>query len=152
MVMHSMTRLALFVALVLGAGFAIGLLNPPGGWYAALAKPWFNPPNWVFAPVWSVVYLLVAIAGWRTWETGRGGMAMALWWAQMALNFLWSPIFFTAHLPEVALAVILVLLLSIFAFISRQWSDDRISAALFVPYAGWVAFASILNFEIVRLN
>ena len=84
-------RLALFVVLVVGTGFATGLLNPPGGWYAALAKPWFNPPNWVFAPVWSIVYLLVAIAGWRTWERDRNARAMTLWWAQMALNFLWSP-------------------------------------------------------------
>ena len=116
-------RLALFVVLVVGAGFATGLLNPPGSWYAALAKPWFNPPNWVFAPVWSIVYLLVAIAGWRTWERDRNSRAMTLWWAQMALNFLWSPIFFTAHRPAVALAVILMLLVAILAFIARQWSD-----------------------------
>ena len=59
-------RLALFVVLVVGAGFATGFLNPAGSWYAALAKPWFNPPNRLFAPVWSIVYLLVAVAGWRT--------------------------------------------------------------------------------------
>src|SRR5215207_1500307 len=120
-------RLALFVVLVAGAGFATGLLNPPGGWYAALAKPWFNPPNWVFAPVWSIVYLLVAIAGWRTWERDRNSRAMTLWWA----------IFFTAHQPAVALAVILMLLVAILAFIARQWSGDGISAALFIPYAAW---------------
>ncbi len=145
-------RLALFVVLVVGTGFATGLLNPPGSWYAVLAKPWFNPPKWAFAPVWSIVYLLVAIAGWRTWERDRNARAMTLWWAQMALNFLWSPIFFTAHWPDVALAVILILLAAILAFIARQWSDDRISAALFIPYAAWVGFASVLNFEIVRLN
>ena len=145
-------RLALFVVLVVGAGFATGFLNPAGSWYAALAKPWFNPPNRIFAPVWSIVYLLVAIAGWRTWERDRNAMAMTLWWAQMALNLLWSPVFFTAHWPAVALAVILMLLLAILAFIARQWSDDRISAALFIPYAAWVGCASVLNFEIVRLN
>ena len=145
-------RLALFVVLVAGTGFATGLLNPPGGWYAALAKPWFNPPNWVFAPVWSIAYLLVAIAGWRTWERYRDSRAMTLWWAQMALNFLWPPIYFTMHRPAVALAVILMLLVAILAFIARQWSDDRMSAGLFIPYAAWVGFASVLNFEIVRLN
>jgi benzodiazapine receptor len=145
-------RLAIFVVLVGGAGFAAGLLNPPGGWYAALAKPWFNPPNPVFAPVWSIIYLLVAVAGWRSWERDRNSTAMMLWWTQMALNLLWSPIFFTAHRPGVALAVILMLLAAILAFVARQWSDDRIAAALFIPYAAWVGFASALNFEIVRLN
>ncbi len=145
-------RLALFVVLVVGTGFATGFFNRPGGWYGALAKPWFNPPGSIFAPIWSIVYLLVAVAGWRTWERDRNSMAMTLWWAQMALNFLWSPIFFTAHWPDVALAVILMLLAAILAFIARQWSDDRISAALFIPYAAWVGFASVLNFEIVRLN
>jgi tryptophan-rich sensory protein len=145
-------RLALFVVLVVGTGFATGFLNRPGSWYGALAKPWFNPPNWAFAPVWSMVYLLVAIAGWRTWERDRNSTAMTLWWAQMALNLMWPPIFFATHWPAVALAVILMLLASILAFIARQWSDDRISAALFIPYAAWVGFASTLNFEIVRLN
>jgi tryptophan-rich sensory protein len=145
-------RLALFVVLVVGTGFAIGLLNPPGSWYANLAKPWFNPPNWIFAPVWSIIYLMVAIAGWRTFERGGDTTAMALWWAQMALNFLWSPIFFTAHRPDVALAVILMLFVAILGFIAGQWSEDRFAAALFIPYAIWVGFASILNFAIVRLN
>jgi translocator protein len=148
----SMARLALFIVLVLGGGFAIGLMNPPGSWYAALSKPWFNPPNWVFGPVWSIVYLLVAIAGWRTWEARANWMSMTLWCAQMTLNFLWSPVFFTAQRPLVALAVILILLCTIVVFIARQWSIDKISGALFIPYAAWVAFASILNFEIVRLN
>lgn len=145
-------RLALFVILVVGTGFAIGLLNPPGSWYAALAKPWFNPPNWIFAPVWSIIYLMVAIAGWRTFERGGDSTAMVLWGAQMALNFLWSPIFFTAHWPSVALAVIVMLFVVILGFIARQWSDDTITAALFIPYAIWVGFASILNVAIVRLN
>ena len=147
-----MARLALFVVLVLGGGFASGLMNPPGNWYAELAKPWFNPPNWVFAPIWSIIYSLVAIVGWRTWKARTNRMSMPLWCAQMALNFLWSPVFFAAQRPLMALALILVLFCSIVLFIVRQWSIDRISGALFVPYAGWVAFASILNFEIVRLN
>lgn len=146
------TSLLLFIVLVLGTGFAIGLLSPPGDWYAALAKPSFNPPNWIFGPAWSIIYLLVAIAGWRTWRADRSGVAMKLWWMQMALNFLWSPTFFTAQLPGAALAVILMLLAAILGFIARQWADDRSAAVLFFPYAAWVAFASILNFEIVRLN
>lgn len=145
-------RLALFIILVVGTGFTIGLLNPPGSWYAALAKPWFNPPNCIFAPVWSIIYLMVAIVGWRTFERGGDSTAMVLWGAQMALNFQWSPIFFTAHWPSVALAIIVMLFVAILGFIARQWSDDTIAAALFIPYAVWVGFASILNVAIVRLN
>ena len=99
-----------------------------------------------------MVYLLVAIAGWRTWEAESNRLSIALWWTQMALNFIWSPVFFTAPRPLAALATILMLLVSILAFVAKQWSDDRISAALFIRYAAWVSFASILNFEIVRLN
>ena len=133
--MNSMARLGLFIAFVLAAGLAIGYLNSPGSWYATLAKPWFNPPNWVFAPIWSIIYLLVAIAGWRTWEAKSSRMARALWWTQMTLNFIWSPVFFTMHRPLAALAIILTLLVSILAFVAKQWPDDRTSAALFIPYA-----------------
>lgn len=150
--MTSMMRLAVFVAFVLGGGFLIGYLNVPGSWYAGLNKPWFNPPNWIFAPVWTAIYLLVAIVGWRTWERSRQGMAMPLWLIQMALNFLWSPVFFSAHLPGVAFAIVLSLFVVILAFIVSQWNSDRISSAIFVPYAAWVGFASLLNFSIVRLN
>ena len=68
-----MIGLAVFVALVVGTGFTIGYLNVPGGWYAGLNKPWFNPANWIFAPVWAVIYVLIAIAGWRTWKFDSRG-------------------------------------------------------------------------------
>ena len=150
--MTSMVRLAVFVAFVLGGGFLIGYINVPGSWYAGLNKPWFNPPNWIFAPVWSAIYLLIALAGWRTWERCGHGTAMRLWLLQMALNFLWSPIFFSAHLPGGALAIILALFGVNLAFVLRQWNSDRISSAMFVPYAAWVGFASLLNLSIVYLN
>ena len=152
LIMTSMMRLAVFVIFVLGGGFLIGYLNAPGSWYAGLNKPWFNPPNWIFAPVWTAIYLLVAISGWRTWERHRQEMAMPLWLAQMALNFLWSPIFFSEHMPGVALAIILALVVVILAFIVHQWNLDRISSVIFVLYATWVGFASLLNLSIVRLN
>jgi translocator protein len=92
--------LAIFVVLVVGPGFTIGYLNVPGGWYAGLNKPWFNPSNWIFAPVWAVIYVLIAIAGWRTWDLDRHGLAMRLWFVQMALNFLWPPTFFRCIGPR----------------------------------------------------
>ena len=145
-------RLAVFVVLVVGPGFTIGYLNVPDGWYAELNKPWFNPANWIFAPVWAVIYVLIAIAGWRTWDIDLHGLAMRLWFVQMALNFLWPPTFFSLHWPAGALAIILSLLAAILAFIARQWEADRISSVVFLPYAAWIVFASLLNLAIVSLN
>ena len=137
---------------MVGGGLAIGFLTAPGEWYAALAKPVFNPPNWLFAPVWTILYVLIAIASWRVWQRGRSGWPMRLWWAQLALNFLWSPIFFAAHQVGAALVIILLLLAAILAFIATAWRLDRPAAWMFFPYAAWVAFASALNASILALN
>jgi tryptophan-rich sensory protein len=144
--------LILFLVLVVGGGLAIGFLTAPGEWYAALAKPDFNPPNWLFAPVWTILYVLIAIAGWGVWQRGRSGWPMRLWWTQLALNFLWSPIFFVAHQVGAALVIILLLLAAILAFIATAWRLDRPAASMFFPYAAWVAFASALNASILALN
>ena len=144
--------LALFLTLVLGGGLVIGFLTAPGEWYAQLAKPSFNPPGWIFGPAWTVLYILIAIAGWRVWNRDRAGWPMKLWWAQLVLNFLWTPIFFSAHQIGLALAVILVLLVAILSFIVTSWRQERAASWMFVPYAAWVAFASTLNGSIFVLN
>ncbi|TWA92567.1 TspO/MBR family protein [Bradyrhizobium stylosanthis] len=148
----SYTKLVLFLCAVLTAGFAIGLLNPPGQWYSTLSKPPANPPNYVFAPVWSVVYVVIAIAGWRVWEHENNRTGKAIWAGQMALNFAWSPVFFTLHSTRGALVIIIAMLATILAFVARQWSRDRWSALLFAPYVVWVSFATFLNASIVLLN
>jgi len=140
---------AAFIVAVLAVGLAIGSITRPDGWYAALAKPPFNPPNWVFAPVWSLLYVVIAVVGARTLERGGG---MGLWFAQLALNFAWTPIFFGLHRPALALVIVIAMLATIVAFIVTRWSVDRVSALLFIPYAAWVAFASLLNASIVVLN
>ena len=109
--------LLLFLALVVGGGLLIGSLTVPGGWYAQLTKPSFNPPGWLFAPVWTVLYLLIAVAGWQVYQRDPSGMPMRLWWIQLGLNFLWTPIFFSAHQIGLALLVILALLAVILGFI-----------------------------------
>lgn len=144
--------LILFLALMLVGGTAIGFATMPGEWYAALEKPSFNPPNWIFGPVWTTLYVLIAIAGWRTWRSARDSLAMKLWWMQVVLNFAWSPVFFGAHQIGAALAIILALLVTILAFITTAWRRDRIAAILFAPYAAWVGFASLLNGSIFALN
>ena len=148
---HGLT-LTLFIVLTLGGGTLIGFATLPGEWYAGLAKPPFNPPDWVFAPVWTLLYVVVAVAGWRTWRRAPRGPGMTIWFAQLALNYLWSPVFFGAHRPGAALIVVLVLLTTILAFMAVRWQHDRVAALLFAPYATWVAFASALNAAILALN
>jgi translocator protein len=130
----------------------IGFVTAPGDWYAGLVKPSFNPPNWIFAPAWTALYILIAAAGWRVCVRDRFGWPMKLWWAQLVLNFLWSPIFFVAHRTDLALGVIVLLLLTIVGFVVASWRRDRIAGWLFAPYALWVAFATLLNASILTLN
>jgi tryptophan-rich sensory protein len=143
---------AIFILAVVTLGSLIGLLNIPGEWYQSLQKPFFNPPNWLFGPAWTVLYILIGIAGARTWLAARSSVLMNIWFGQMALNFLWSPAFFGLQSPILGLAVIVPLLIAILAFIRVSWPIDRIAAWLFVPYALWVAFATLLNLSIVILN
>jgi tryptophan-rich sensory protein len=149
---RSLVLLAVFLAVVIGVGGVIGVSTAPGEWYASLNKPPFNPPNSVFGPVWFTLYVLIAIAGWRTFLREAGGTAMKLWYAQMALNWIWSPTWFTLHWLWPAFVVIAAILVTIIVFIARSWREDRVSAWLFVPYAAWVAFASLLNLSIAILN
>ena len=141
-----------FVFVTLGGGLAIGALARPGDWHARLRKPSFNPPNWVFAPVWTVLYVLIAVAGWRVFSREPHGAAVVIWGVALVLNFLWSPVFFGLHRPAAALAIVIGLLAAIVAFIVLAWPLDRVAALLFLPYAVWVTFATALNAAIVRLN
>lgn len=150
--MHRYISLIAFLVLTLGGGLLIGFFNAPGEWYDGLAKPDFNPPAWLFGPVWSLIYIMIAVAGWRVWQRYRIGWPLMLWCAQMVLNFLWTPIFFAAHRIDLAFVVILLMLAAILAFIAKTWEQDRLASWLFVPYAAWVTFASVLNGSIWVLN
>jgi tryptophan-rich sensory protein len=150
--MKRYASLALFLILVVGGGLAIGFITAPGAWYGQLVKPDFNPPNWLFAPAWTALYILIAIAGWLVWRQDARGVAMRLWGSQLALNFLWSPTFFAAHEIGLGLIVILLLLAAILAFIAAAWRRHPAAARLFIPYGAWVAFASVLNASIYALN
>lgn len=152
MIRSNAITLVLFVALAFGGGSLIGLISAPGEWYQALEKPVFNPPNWIFGPVWSVLYLMIGIAGARVFIHDRAGVLPKLWFLQMALNFVWPPVFFTLRQPGLALPVIAAMLAAILAFIALAWRRDRPSALLFIPYAAWVSFASLLNAAIWWLN
>jgi tryptophan-rich sensory protein len=147
-----MVQLLVFVAGVVGIGWLIGATNLPGAWYASLAKPGFVPPNWAFPVAWTILYIMIAVAGWRTFRRDPSGKAMLVWLAQLALNFAWSPVMFTMHQIGAALVILVGLFMTIVAYIVLETSRDKLAAALFVPYAAWVAFAGTLNAAIWRLN
>lgn len=141
-----------FILFTLGFGLLSGLANLPDEWYQSLDKPPFNPPAYVFGPVWTTLYVLIAIAGARIWLKAPASAAMQLWFGQMIFNLLWSPSFFGLQSPALGLAVILPLLALIAAFIAKAREIDRPASLLFVPYAAWVGFASLLNLSLFILN
>ncbi|HTN64247.1 MAG TPA: TspO/MBR family protein [Devosia sp.] len=144
--------LAGFLVVVIGVGGAIGFLSAPGEWYAGLQKPAFNPPNWLFAPAWFILYVLIAIAGWRIFMIDANRPAMKIWYAQLLLNWAWTPIWFGAHQMWLAYAVIMALWLLIIAFMLTARHLDKTAAWLFAPYLAWVTFASMLNLSIALMN
>lgn len=146
--------LAVFILMTAVAGW-IGAQFEPGAWHAALNKPSWNPPNWVFAPVWSLLYLLIAIAGWLVWRHRPApwtGTAIRFWTAQLVLNVLWSWLFFGLHRPLWALIDIIILLAAIVGFMRSSYKSAPIAAGLFVPYLLWVGFATALNAALWWLN
>jgi tryptophan-rich sensory protein len=140
------------------ACFAAGLFGSqfrPGPWYADLVKPNWTPPNWIFGPVWSLLYLMMGIAAWRVWR--QGGFAgqrapLLLFLAQLVLNAAWSWIFFGLRRPDLALVEILVLWSTILATLMVFYRIRCWAALLLVPYLGWVTFAAALNHAVWRLN
>lgn len=143
--------LALFLAVSLGGGMLVGISNPPGEWYAGLAKASFNPPGWVFAPAWTLLYILIGIAGWRVFMAGLR-LPLAIWVLQLAINLTWSPTFFGQHQIGLGLAILVAMFAAILVFIATTWRRDRPAALCFLPYALWVAFAGLLNGSIWWLN
>ncbi len=132
---------------------AFGALFTPGGggggWYATLPKPAWTPPGWVFGPVWTLLYILIAVAAWLVWRA-RGSLRaaappLAPWAAQLLLNGLWSLLFFGLRLVVPAFVEILVLWFAILATVIAFWRVRPLAGALLIPYLAWVAFAAALN-------
>ena len=142
----------------LAASFAAALIGSrymPGAWYASLAKPAWNPPAAVFAPVWSVLYVLMGVAAWLVWRRAgfRGAVpALALFFVQLILNGLWSYLFFGLHRADFAFVDIVALWIVILVVLMLFWREDWRAGALLIPYLAWVGFASYLNFALWQLN
>ncbi|MDE2385789.1 MAG: tryptophan-rich sensory protein [Alphaproteobacteria bacterium] len=144
-----------FVALCLGVGGVSGYFTAAGvgAWYDGLKKPAFQPPKWLFGPVWTVLYLAMAIAAWLVWrQAGLWSAALGLFGLQLALNFAWSFIFFTAHRLGLALIDLIALWITVAATIGAFSAYDHWAAALLVPYLAWLSFAALLNASVWRLN
>jgi len=142
-------------AIFLGACFAAGStggLFPPGEWYKRLNKPWWTPPDWLFPVAWTILYLCMAAAGARVAMSPGNGLAMALWALQIALNGLWTPVFFGLRRMKLGLQVLGALWLSVAATLLALWQVDWIAGLLFVPYLVWVSVAAALNLSVLRLN
>ncbi len=144
-----------FIALSEAAGIIGSMFTAPSitGWYATLVKPEIAPPNWIFGPVWTTLFLLMGIAAFLVWRTRRNTkMALGLFGLQLALNVLWSLLFFGLHNPGAALAEIIFLWLAIVATIVAFAKISKPAAWLLAPYIAWVSFAGYLNFLLWSLN
>ena len=135
-----------------GAAAATGALFSPGEWYRELDKPSWTPPDWLFPVAWTTMYLAMAYAAMRVAGLPGNGQAMALWAAQIALNTLWSPVFFGLRRMRAAMITVAALWLAVAATLLAFWSLDLIAGLLFVPYLLWVTVASALNFSVLRRN
>lgn len=150
--MRIVSTYLVFIALIFLVGMTSAILSPPGAWYVGLNKPLFNPPDWIFPIAWTLLYIMIGMAGARIWLVGLMGLPLLFWILQLGLNGLWSYLFFGLQLPLAAFIEVIVLLAAIIGFIIVTQREERIASLLFVPYAAWVGFATLLNGAIVYLN
>lgn len=148
--------ISILVPLLVGAISGFFTTSGVNGWYAVANKPWFNPPNWIFAPVWTTLYVLMGIALFLVWRSDADKAikqtAIALFAIQLTLNFFWSIIFFKLQQPGWAFAEIILMWVTILLTILWFGKISSTAAWLLVPYICWVSFASVLNYSIWQLN
>ena len=153
--MNKWLVLAGFFILCLGVGIVGGVATAGAvvDWFPTLKKPFFNPPSWVFAPVWTLLYIMMAVAAWRVWLAGaQSKPALNLFFIQLVLNFLWPLLFFGLHMPGLALVDITIMWIMIALTIRAFFGIARPAGWLLVPYLAWVSFATLLNASIWWLN
>lgn len=142
----------LIFLLACGAAATTGIIFKPGQWYESLIKPNFTPPNWLFPVAWSFIYLLLACVGHRLSSIPGSQVLLALWAAQIALNTLWTPVFFGAQRIFAGMIIIALLWLVVAAMVLMALRLDVISGLLLLPYLAWLCVAAALNYSILRKN
>ncbi|GFZ68479.1 sensory protein TspO [Pseudomonas amygdali pv. eriobotryae] len=142
----------LIFLLACSAAAATGIIFKPGAWYESLQKPSFTPPNWAFSVVWTVIYLLLAWAGYRLTLLPGSQIVLALWAAQIALNTLWTPVFFGANRIVAAMVILALLWIVVATMIVMALRLDIITGLILFPYLVWLSVAAALNFSILRHN
>ncbi|MHB9134537.1 MAG: TspO/MBR family protein [Armatimonadota bacterium] len=153
---HQQFALVVFIVVCLLAGAIGSLFTTPSiasGWYASLPRPPWNPPSWLFGPVWTTLYILMGVSAWLVWrKAGFRGAAlpMTFFAIQLLLNIAWSVIFFGLHQVGLAFAEILLLWLAILATLITFWKRTPVAGVLLLPYLLWVSFAATLNYAIWR--
>lgn len=141
----------IFLCACAAAGTTGGMFQP-GEWYRSLNKPSWTPPDWLFPVAWTTLYLCMSAAGARVAGMEGSGLALALWSLQIALNTLWTPVFFGLQKMRAGLAVLIALWLAVFACMIALWDVDWLAGVLFLPYLAWVSTAGALNLSVIRLN
>lgn len=141
-----------FFLLACAAAGATGIFFQPGAWYAGLQKPGFTPPGWVFPIAWTTLYVLMAWSAARLAGLPGAGTVLALWALQIALNTLWTPVFFGAHRLGAAMLILALLWLVVAVLMVLAWRLDRLAGALLLPYLAWLTLAGALNFGIWQNN
>jgi len=151
---HPMIVLLAFIVVCLAAGGLGGFITAESvrTWYPGIAKPSWTPPSWLFGPVWTLLYVMMAVAAWMVWRRVGFGTALGVFALQLALNTLWSFLFFGLKAPAIAAVEIVALWGSIVATIALFAAVDVVAAWLLAPYLLWVTFASALNIAIWKLN
>lgn len=146
-------KLAVTIVICQMAGIIGSVFTAPnvGGWYADIAKPWFTPPGWLFAPAWTTLFVLMGISLYLAYEN-KAKIGLYLFGVQLSLNVLWSALFFGMQNPFLAFAEIVMLWFAILATILAFYKSSKKAAYLLVPYLAWVTFASVLNYSVWMLN
>jgi tryptophan-rich sensory protein len=149
---NSWPLLALFIAIVMGIGFVVGLISAPGSVVQQLTLPPAVLPEYLSSVIWFLLCIAFAVAGWRLWLIDSASLETRLWLAILILSWWYSPLFFIARAPLAAFVVIALLTFLMLVFIWRTWTRDRVSALLFIPCALWVAYATVLTGWVIQLN